>query len=405
MRPVLGALCLLAALLFLLPVAALPPDPDGIVWGGVVSGKVLGPDGKPVDGASVCLVVNQFDPDELADFQIQTKPDGSFAFRPLSERQFPVMIFAVKAGYGTSAVPTKMLADRTGMTMQLRAGKPVEARITDGAGHPVADATVRMLEGSWSRHQVIGYYDSLTTRTDRAGRVRIPWLGSGDSTRIMITHPQYGTENKIISAPSQPLTIRLVRGARITGRVLHAGTGKAAHFADVSCHLLKEWEEGRNTHSGGCFTASDGKFVLENLQPGDYLVAVRDTMMPARWVAQRLIVHGLREGKTMRCPDLVFRNGAELTGKILDEKTGEAVRFATVGAQTTGERWNQYYEATTFGDGTFSLRVPAGKWTITPRKGNEFLPSGGPLVRQLKEGERVKDLVLKLSPVASTNGG
>lgn len=401
MRPTLCWFCCL----WLLVSVAGPSSAAETVWGGVVSGKVVGPDGKPVGDAAVCIVVNQWDPREWKDFEIKTKRDGSFAFRPLRDAQYAGLVFAVKPGLGAASLQIEERKNRTGLTLRLKVGAPVEVRVTDSGGAPVSGAILRMLQGSWSRAVVISYYDCLTARTDAAGKVSVPWLGAAETARLMVEHPNYGTHERTLLTPSGPLDIRLLRAARITGRVLHAGTLEPESYVEVGCQRLQEWEQGLDSAVSTTSPDASGEYVLDNLLPGDYLVYIRDPVLPARWVALRAKISSLGEGGSAKCPDLLLQTGAVVTGKVVNAKSGAGIAFAVVGAKSAGgERWNQYYEVSAYGDGTFSLRVPSGSWTITPRDVSGYL-TGTILEREFKEGDRAADVVLKLTPAAGRAPG
>ncbi|MCC2668112.1 MAG: hypothetical protein K0Q72_583 [Armatimonadetes bacterium] len=89
----------------------------------------------------------------------------------------------------------------------------------------------------------------------------------------------------------------------------------------------------------------------------------------------------------------------------MDAKSGQGVPFATVGASTSSrERRNAYFSAWTYGDGTYSLRLPAGKWSITPGTADGYLPGVELPARELKEVERVGDVMLKLARRSAGQG-
>lgn len=393
--------CLLRWLACFFTVALLASPPvraDDTVWGGVVTGKVVGPDGKPVAGASVCLVVNTLDPRDLPDFQTRTQPNGAFAFRPLDDRQFPPLVFAVKPGYGVAVLPLETVVKRTGLVLRLRPGAPVEARVVNSTGEPVSGATVRLLQGGWSKGVSIAFFDCLKTKTDATGSVRIPWLGEQDTAAISIEHPLYGKHEENLVAGAGPLSVRLAPAGRLTGRVVHAGTNAPEKFATVHCQPLREWEEGSDTGERSTFPDARGEYVIENLAPGDYVVWVRDIATSPTWVASRQRVSGLRDGAALRCPDLVLQEGALLTGKVEDEKTGVPIPSPQVSAVMAAvEPWNRKFTATSSGDGTFWLRVPPGAWAVELGAVPGYAPGVGLPARPLKNGEKLSGLVLRLT--------
>jgi RNA polymerase sigma factor (sigma-70 family) len=129
------------------PAAPLAADPakDGNDEAIVIKGRVLGPDGKPVAGAKVRFVNAEAESDKDGAYRVSlARPDGDKGAFTRASRYW-YMIAATAPGYGPDFRQIGT-ADKDG-TVDLHLVKddvPIEGRILDLEGRPVAGATVRV---------------------------------------------------------------------------------------------------------------------------------------------------------------------------------------------------------------------------------------------------------------------
>ncbi len=113
----------------------------------VVRGRVLGPDGKPMNGATV-YVSTYTDKDKTdPNVRAQTGADGRFRF-PIrrAEADGDKMVAAVAPGYGPDWVSLKQANGDKELSLRLVSdGVAVRARVLDLEGRPIARAAVRLL--------------------------------------------------------------------------------------------------------------------------------------------------------------------------------------------------------------------------------------------------------------------
>ncbi len=129
------------------PPAQSPPARSASKEVGIeIKGRVLGPDGKPAAGAKV--YVSTYTDNDKSDPKVraETDADGRFHFTANpAEVDRNEMVAAVAAGYGPDWIALKN-AKSGEMTLRLvKDDVPLEGRILDLEGRPVAGATVRVL--------------------------------------------------------------------------------------------------------------------------------------------------------------------------------------------------------------------------------------------------------------------
>jgi protocatechuate 3,4-dioxygenase beta subunit len=105
-------------------------------------------------------------------------------------------------------------------------------------------------------------------------------------------------------------------------------------------------------------TGPDGRFRLTNLRPGPYRIAAsHDDFAPAE--SERL---RLAAGATQSAVALVMRSGAELAGRVVDER-GNGLEGIPVELRRATERLPRMSVTAT--DGSFSFRGVRGEVTVT----------------------------------------
>jgi RNA polymerase sigma factor (sigma-70 family) len=241
------------------PPARAAPRKDGIEDAGATvrfTGRVVGPDGKPVAGARLTLWTHfgylghyrEWHPSTAGPFQATplatSGKDGRFwatfgkaevKENPLSMWERPwrhVQVVAAAPGYGPAWASLVGL-DRGELTLRLvKDDVPVKGRVLDLEGRPVAGAAVRVVrltvgtdvhnslwQSSWA-----GLPADL--KTDRAGRFTLSGLGRDREVLLSIAGP--GIEHKLVAAPPASPEVEVVAGPAkpVEGTVRVKGTGK-----------------------------------------------------------------------------------------------------------------------------------------------------------------------------------
>jgi beta-lactamase regulating signal transducer with metallopeptidase domain len=114
-----------------------------------ISGRVVGPDGKPMSGTRVFIVRFCDSANKGPDLKATTGSDGDFDFVMAPNSffgAFGVQVIAVKSGYGPGWIDVAPSHVTSGLQLTLAADDmPVEGRVVNLEGRPVAGATVQLV--------------------------------------------------------------------------------------------------------------------------------------------------------------------------------------------------------------------------------------------------------------------
>jgi protocatechuate 3,4-dioxygenase beta subunit len=291
----------------------------------VVRGRVLGPEGKPMNGAKV--YVSTYTDKDKADPKVraQTKADGRFRFTiNRTEVDLQEMVAAIAPGYGLDWVSLKEAEGGGELTLRLvQDDVAIRGRVLDLEGRPIAGGIVRLVrvrkmpEGdlaAWLKElqanpngrdalgQITGRYERIMTSvwgilgaprsvtTGADGRFALGGFGANRVVDLDIEGPGIESRNAIavtrpglkglppdmhgpsfdhLAAPSKP----------IRGTVREKGTGKPLAGVRVSCSPSKR--------TGEVFTNKEGRFEFAGIgkserywltvkhPEADYIVAIK----------------------------------------------------------------------------------------------------------------------------------
>jgi protocatechuate 3,4-dioxygenase beta subunit len=344
-----------------------------------IVGKVLA-DGVAVAGARVWLSGDAGGPTR----ETTTRANGGFAFGGLGEGQF-----AVRAAHGDAASPTLRAVDAgdaataTPVRLDLRPGRIVSGRVLDDAGAGIPGITVRVGAADGQGGDPL----PVTAFTDPAGRFATPALPPG-AHRLSATRAGHLLRRApivTIAAPPAPapaeVTLELVRGARVSGRV-RDGRGGAASGARVRC-LASAMEDltvvagplplaaeaaampsgaGRALGSTrAAVTDREGRFTIDDLIPGRYRVEIAHPGAEPYQGEEIVLGPGERRDLGM----LALRAGVTIGGRVMDA-TGaglEGARVTVAGVEATAGALG--LQTSTDPSGRFELTLPAGKYRVS----------------------------------------
>ena len=271
-----------------------------------IRGQVLTPTGKPVQGATVEVVMTKSEfrgrpvveagPGSSTDgegrFRIEKLVPGRYLVRarlPASVDAPLNFVYAPRTITSTQATPVILAAGADvaiGITALAVPAVGVGGRVVDADGKPVQNATVTLT--SLDEDEIPGGYVGLrwphvsagisppaTVRTDGLGRFFVPGVREGlyalqavvrgaGSLRPVVAAGVAEVEVGISTVDS--LTIKLLPCARITGRVLFNGL----ETPDPERSVVEMRPEGEDAHLRKGLTATtdwraDGTFVIDGL--------------------------------------------------------------------------------------------------------------------------------------------
>ncbi|HEU4394126.1 MAG TPA: carboxypeptidase-like regulatory domain-containing protein, partial [Planctomycetota bacterium] len=235
-----------------------------------VSGRVVGPDGKPIPKAAVTLQCDAFLSPTGGVWRISstTNEDGSYEFASASPGD-SAMVQVVADGFGAVQRWLHDLASgsRTVVDFTLEPARTLELLLVAADdGTPVREAIVWVKDAASGDLYEGPHGDAF--RPDEQGRVRAPGLRDA-AIELQIEAKGFAWTQEKLAAPSAlagPATIRLVRAVSISGRLLHAN-GTAARGETVRAIPVGETDPlapFKLDHDGT--TADDGSFTIEGVR-------------------------------------------------------------------------------------------------------------------------------------------
>ncbi len=346
--------------------------------GGVVAGTVFDPSGEPVSNARVKVGAGRLqglhpEPDrpETLPALTFTNDDGRFRAVGLAAGEHPIEVRAVGFGPWSSVVDVGALST-TEVRVDLSAGASLSGVVRDGAGNPVADATVEF--GTW------GEFTRRSTRSEKDGAYELRGLPDGE-VELHAEHGDYGeVDASVVLKPESAaeLDLRLNRGQVLRGRVTDvAGHPVSRVFIEATAEKTRDAEH----WLGFVRTDEDGRYELVNC-PTDRPLRVD---FGGSAIEPHRVEDVLASVGTL---DVQVRRVAAATAKIRGTIVGPD------GRPVAGARVSPWHAArgtgpgpvTTGDDGAFSFAaLNGGKWRVHVYSPDH--PDPSPLTRILGDGE------------------
>jgi len=443
-----------------------PATKPGAVDSGrmIVTGQVLGPDGKPAAGAPVDVIGAPRAPEEGADVdrkafvplgQGVADSDGRYrieAARARSDRFLQVYVLAGASGPGSAFGSVKLDEDAQspGAEVRLQSEQVIRGRLVDVGGQPAAGVEVRLNSvyratppagaasfdspspGRGSAlpalpEEVRAWPKAVTT--DSQGRFVLPGVGRGLYASLAVRDPRFAQQRiefqtddrdgpKEVSAALHPATI-------IEGRVLAADTGLTIPDAVIAVRSSSGIGGGMATTK---FRAdSQGRFKI-NPYAGDYFRMHAFAPAGQAYVA-REFEFAWTKGAVKKEIDLTLARGVLLRGKAIEEGSGRPIAGASVqffAMHQSGDVVDDCEEiVASLDDGSFQVAVPPGKGHVMvlgptlnyiPQQiaGGKLFGSGHPggwrfyahaiIAYDVKAGESVHELTATLRPGKTLRG-
>jgi hypothetical protein len=296
----------------------------------MVSGKVVGPDGKPVMGALVVIDPDfstmhlvTLTTDRSGRFKAEVQPRG---YRPEYYGRACIYApgFALAGGFlekGENVFRLQEPGRISGMVQDERGRRVPGARVTvqvvsDGAGRPGPRASILLL----------GLIrDKVAARADGQGRWTILALPASGKARLLLDDARYvHTTVEAELGPEAPAPPAMIArpGATIIGRVVYEG-GKSAKG-------IRVFAQGQGASEGwsDTTTGADGSYRLASLAQGVYNVEVDEPS--GKWVAAALEGARVKTGQVLRAADLVLTTGGIVEGTVTDSATGRPLEGAWI---------------------------------------------------------------------------
>jgi RNA polymerase sigma factor (sigma-70 family) len=342
-----------------------------------VTGRVLGPDGKPVVGAQVAVLAlvqkvrrsGGVSWDRAVLGRGKSDDDGRFSLavtRTSSARNRGVDVLASREGYGLGWHPFDPDAERPEVSVSLAREQVIRGQLLDLQGQPAARvkvrvANVRLLRTFRSFEELIDFRqetvgamlrmrkaDSLRSdtidwddapenlppwpaavTTDEHGRFAVRGIGPGMSVQLHVVDDRFALQSISVPDTSKAEQVQDIRRtldpARVLeGRVTYADTGKPA--ADVEVQGLG-WASHGRTDREGRFRINSYRWPVGEGGEQAFLIAYSPPGTPYcsaqksfRWP----------KGAVKHAADIALPRGILVRGSVTDEATGRPVAGALV---------------------------------------------------------------------------
>lgn len=363
--------------------------------GGVVVGRVLDKQGRPVAGASLRWYTGEAakDADQVPGlFSTHQGVVRMSTVRSGSDGRFR-MPAGVGPGVLEAAHPSHRLGFARGVVVAggelaldvvVEGGAKLAGVVLDAAGNPVAGAEVIATKPGLSHQQMFMDMYRFRATTDRFGEFAFAGLDR-DELSLAAWSAEGASELVHVdlraTAEQTGVVIELTRTGQITGVVLD-GDGKPAPHAQVTFFVATQTVTPpagvtleaampaliANPRSQGVVIAGeDGRFVITGLVDGEYqLTARRSKALSVAPVFGEARLDKIRPGQDVK---LSLPGVGSLSGRIVAD--GGALTGLTVAAAGWQKDTSYPPGRAVSGDGRFKLaEVPAGRYGIKVSGGN-----------------------------------
>lgn len=272
----------------------------GLLRGGPLAGRVVGPGGTPVAGALVSLTprIRPGEPSDLVPFRLSTTTgaDGSFRFDAAGTGRNALVVEA--AGFATQRVE----ASKDGAlraAVSLARGSALAGSVKRRDGKPAAGAVVRFEEGELATRWVEAGADGafrLDGLPSRKGRVVADTGDDGWAESVAV----------VPGASAPAVALSLAPPASLEGKTLDAETLRPVPRVKLTFRVAGATRVERS--------GPDGKYRARGLRPGEVDVSA-DEPQRVPWSRDGV---KLSRGEA-KLLDVPLTLGATLTGRVVDE--------------------------------------------------------------------------------------
>ena len=332
------------------------------------TGRLIDPEGLPVDGAVVTLLPGEALEDRLSALagrlssaerypSALTDRAGRFQVEGLRHGRYDLV--ATRAGFAPLAGPSVAVTsgDVDFGTLFLSKGAEIEGWVEDLDGKPLAKAEIGVGLMGRGGHRIVSSSKERAL-SDERGWFSLHNLPSDEQIRLSIYRPGYLPKALTVgTSSSEALVVTLLPAGGVTGIVLDEHREPVAGArVSVRPNSASSSEVRRIGASGGApnFSVTDkaGRFEIHDVETGPSTLFVSATgHLPGR-VAVTVPRDDVAEGI-----EVVLSTGATLTGRVM-LAAGDPVENARISAAGQTARSTS--------DGQFKLRgLPSGRLTVS----------------------------------------
>jgi hypothetical protein len=316
-----------------------------------VTGRVLGPEERPLPARAVVQEMSgQPAPRSLSELlRTEAGADGRFRIEHVPPGAFVLGVMA--QGFAGRRVEVEVAGrDVDAGDVVLETGLAIRGRLRTRGGEAVADAALRAFQPRADRGG-----NPSDTRSEADGSFVLAGLSRGPY-RVQVTAPGFAPTQKDVVAGSDDVDWVLEHGGAVTGLVVEEGDRPVDAYRVLASPTSTERRDEGQTQKD--VASPDGRFLLEDLAEGDYVLQVlvperAPASVPARAVVAR---------RTTDVGVVRVRRGGVVRGTVV-EASGEPIAGATVRLLGPGDDaiWLHDLTAETDPSGAFEIRgAPEG---------------------------------------------
>lgn len=248
----------------------------------------------------------------------------------------------------------------------------LEGKILDAEGKGIANARVGVAECNlkkpgYSRYHATEMFDILSAKTDAAGHFRIDNIPQSHEVKLRVDKPGCGiaytgqmAEDRFSANEQQlnPLQITLYPAAHIGGVLVRQSDRVALGNTPIILAGLNP--NGSFYPMRACDTDKEGKFLFENLSPGQYqlnYMAYRDI----RPYPDTKLAITVEPGQSLKDVQFEIPQGGEFVLQVLDSATQKPIESASFEIQDENQRG---FGAGTDPNGMFMQALNPGNYIL-----------------------------------------
>lgn len=348
------------------------PDTRAEKQSPAVVGTVVTPDDKPVSGIEVMAfeggkrLDQKFKTDERGQFRVPKawrESDHYLTLVVRDERQrlgWFDFFFHAHSDNGQKA------DDGSFRLVLLPLNRTIRGKLLDESGKPLAQVPVDV---EYLQHEV--NFASTHWKYQKVGnQALIPGGITGDEGQFEVNlpadsyawlgavHPDWVYRRiQVTKDKDEVSATRLVRAARIAGRVIDSRTGKPVAGVGIGAQAIEP-----DMQSGGwgdATTDAGGNYVIGGMAAGDFNIMLLEGA-DKRLTAPAYPAATLKSGETYQA-DFVLSVGKRLAGRVVDAQTNQPIADCTVSYSGPARPGGAVLSAKTNERGEFEFFVPPGQ--------------------------------------------
>jgi beta-lactamase regulating signal transducer with metallopeptidase domain len=376
----------------------------------VLTGVVLGPDGKPLSSATVEAIAIEGmrwaqRPSDKSGIDIyQTKTDGSGRFRvsvphsPSRPRPF-LMLVASDESHHFAALPENKHRPHADVQLRCEPSKTVTLQFVDSVGDPVSGIEPNIdqisMKSGWAWHPRWASMPAgwpRLTRTDEKGYASAIVPASTNKMTLSLDDERVGAQQLDVNLSKEPVSVSLKSARFLNGKVVDNDNGQPIAGAEVM--MMEQPFHSVFSKTDGSFRIASGSTVQTMFRQGECTIHIyppsdsRNLFKAIEWTWPN---EGIGDANLL----VRLKRGQLAEGEVVEKGSGKPLAGATIwySPQQRGNRFFQESARSRFGGADMKYSTDSqGRFRLTVMPGPGYLLVNAPTLdyvhQQLSEGHR-----------------